>query len=299
MNNDARTVRSYRKNSAIQVPATPDYLSPFLSQSTLSSTSPAVNSLVASSPDGLWASTSTNSLAASGSPFNVLGSSSQPRLIQPRKNEKAKLEAKFKRMEEFLGNSGFDSIGDFLEILFYNPTRVDGKADPRGVTHGLAVARFLQGKTKTKMSEIIGLVYSHKHSAPSPRSTQYHERHASFSPSISPAAINHARPSLFTWATNLVGNHVHQEIRKLTMKDDDTQLRASTNGRRPNDSVRLVTWETLGKFSIAGLCEKYKARAPVSWYLTESMAASRKNGAVITKRRRPHPIVRILSQLAV
>jgi hypothetical protein len=126
MNNDARTVRSYRKNSAIQVPATPDYLSPFLSQSTLSSTSPAVNSLVASSPDGLWASTSTNSLAASGSPFNVLGSSSQPRLIQPRKNEKAKLEAKFKRMEEFLGNSGFDSIGDFLEILFYNPTRVDG-----------------------------------------------------------------------------------------------------------------------------------------------------------------------------
>jgi hypothetical protein len=128
-------------------------------------------------------------------------------------------------MEEFLGNSGFDSIGNFLEILFYNPTCVDGKADPCGVTHGLAVARFLQGKTKTKMSEISGLVYSHKHSAPSPRSTQYHERHASFSPSISPAAINHARPSLFTWATNLVGNHVHQEIRKLTMKDDDTHIR--------------------------------------------------------------------------
>jgi hypothetical protein len=36
-----------------------------------------------------------------------------------------------------------------------------------------------------------------------------------------------------------------------------------------------------GKFNTAALCEKYKARAPVSWYLTESMAASRKNGVVI------------------
>ncbi|KIK04812.1 hypothetical protein K443DRAFT_92393, partial [Laccaria amethystina LaAM-08-1] len=44
--------------------------------------------------------------------------------------------------------------------------------------------------------------------------------------------------------------------------------RASTNGRRPEDSVRLVTWENLGKFSIAGLCEKYKVRTPISWYLT-------------------------------
>ncbi|EDR07681.1 uncharacterized protein LACBIDRAFT_298084 [Laccaria bicolor S238N-H82] len=67
--------------------------------------------------------------------------------------------------------------------------------------------------------------------------------------------------------------------------------RASTNGRRPEDSVRLVTWQTLGKLNIAGLCEKYKVRARVSWYLTEPMAAPCKNPAVITKERRPHPIV--------
>jgi len=87
MDNNARTVRSYRKNSAIQVPATPDYISSFLSHSTPSSTSPTVNSLIASSPDGLSASSSVNSLAASASPFNALGSSSQPRLIQPRQNQ--------------------------------------------------------------------------------------------------------------------------------------------------------------------------------------------------------------------
>ena len=55
-----------------------------------------VNSVVVSSPDGLSVSLSTNSLAASGSLFNAVGSSSQPRLIQARQNEKAKLEGKFK-----------------------------------------------------------------------------------------------------------------------------------------------------------------------------------------------------------
>ena len=101
----------------------------------------------------------------------------------------------------------------------------------------------------------------------------------------------HAHPSLFTWATNLVANHVHHEIHELTVKDDDVHLRASTNRRRSEDAVNLVTWEALGKFNIAALCGKYKARAPVSWYLTELMAASRKNGVVIIKKRRPHPIV--------
>ena len=194
-------------------------------------------------------------------------------------------------MERILGDSGFDSIGEFLQILFYNPTRVAGKEDPRGVAHGLAVARFLQGKTKIKMSDIIILIYSHKHSAPSSRSTQYHERHAPFSPFVSSAEISHARPALFTWATNLVANHVHREIYELTTKDNDSHLRASTNGRRQD--VNLVTWEAIGKFSIAALCEKYKARAPVSWHLTESMAASRKSSGFVVKKRRPHPIVSI------
>jgi hypothetical protein len=55
-------------------------------------------------------------------------------------------------MEEIIGDSGFDTIGEFLRILFYNPIR--GKDDPRGTAHGLAVAQFLQGKTNVKMSEI-------------------------------------------------------------------------------------------------------------------------------------------------
>jgi len=69
------------------------------------------------------------------------------------------------------------------------------------------------------------------------------------------------------------------------------------NGRRP-DHFKLVTWQTLGKFNISALCEKYKVHAPVSWYITESIAASCKGGFFILKKRRPHPIVgSVLSDL--
>jgi hypothetical protein len=213
-------------------------------------------------------------------------------LIQSPQSNAQKVVSKFKRIEEFIKDSGFDSLGDFLEILFYNPSRLSGKPDPRGSCHAKAVSRFLQGRNKIKMSDIISLIYQHKHSAPSPASPLYSERHAPFSPSVSPGEIFHARPSLFSWATNLVANHVHHEIYVLTAKDDITHLRASTNGRN-SDHANVVTWEALGNFSISALIEKYKASAPVSWHLTESMAASRKNGVVVLKKRRPHPIASI------
>jgi len=62
------------------------------------------------------------------------------------------------------------------------------------------------------------------------------------------------------------------------------------------DSVNLVTWETLGKFSIAALVEKYKSCAPVAWHLTECMAASCKNGVVVVKKQQSHLIVCILME---
>jgi hypothetical protein len=150
MENHVRTVRSYKKTPTIQVPAVPDYISPFLSQSATSSANIGASPLDPSSPDGLLAFSPSPSLSPLGSPFNIhsnLGeSSSQPRLIQSPQNTTQKLQIKLKRMEKIIGDWGFDSIGEFLEILFYNPV---GKDDPRSVAHGLAVARFLQGRTNT------------------------------------------------------------------------------------------------------------------------------------------------------
>ncbi|KAJ7303685.1 hypothetical protein DFH08DRAFT_656218, partial [Mycena albidolilacea] len=64
--------------------------------------------------------------------------------------------------------------------------------------------------------------------------------------------------------------------------------RASTNGKDPNAWV--VSWEDT-HFTIEGLAQKYVTNAELVWYLTECMAAPRKKGVVVIRKRRPHPAV--------
>ena len=231
MEERVQNVRSYKKTPVIAVPEIPQYFKLLLpSTSSSSPASPLIN---------LQESPSTTTLSPLGSPFDLLmdGSSSQPRLRQSRQSDKQKLACKFERMELLLKDSGFDSVGEILEILFYNPSRISGESDPWGSYHAKAVSRFLQGRNDTKMSDIIVLIYGHKHSSPSTASPLYSERHTPFSPSVSPAEIFHARPSLFSWATNLVATHVHQEIDQLShtnIPSSANHLRALTNGRRPD-----------------------------------------------------------------
>jgi len=253
--------------------------------------------LLPSSPNDHGSSPTTPLLAPLGSPFNEFGSlggsSDQAQLIQTPQSDTQKLASMFKRMEAFLKDSGFDSVGEFLKILFYNHSRLSGDPPSRLLSHK---GCFSFSRNKIKMSDIIPLVYRHKHSAPSPNSPHYSERHAAFSPSIPPEDIFHARPALFSWATNLIATHTHEEINKLSctnVSDSENHLQASMNGHR-QDHAKLVTWEALGKLSISALCEKYKTCAPVSWHLMESMAAHRKNGKFVTKKRRPHLIVRVI-----
>lgn len=80
------------------------------------------------------------------------------------------------------------------------------------------------------MSDIIGLIYKHRHSAPLLNSPYYSKHHAQFSQSVTYTEILYAHPLLFTWATNLIADHIHHEIYDSTAKDDDIHLWASTNG---------------------------------------------------------------------
>ena len=58
------------------------------------------------------------------------------------------------------------------------------------------------------------------------------------------------------------------------------QLCALTNGR--TDTARVATWEDFGKFDIEQIGNKYKKQAPLTYFITESMAGPRsKNGKVI------------------
>jgi len=215
MDSNVRIVRSFKKLKPIaEIPETPEFITCFLP-------SPSNSLLPASRNDQLESLHTTSQFL--GSPFNDLGSLgeslSQPRLIKPPQSDAQKLSSKFDRMETFLKDSGFDSVGEFLMILFYNPSHLSGESDPRGSCHAKAVSCFLQGQNKIKMSDIISLIYKHKHSVSSPASPLYSEHHASFSPSVTASEIFHARPSLFTWAINLVANHNHREIYDLTSKE--------------------------------------------------------------------------------
>lgn len=76
-------------------------------------------------------------------------------MIQSPQDDTEKQASKFRRMEEPLKDSGFDSVGELLKILFYNPSRISGESDPRGAYHVKAILRFLQGRNKVKISDII------------------------------------------------------------------------------------------------------------------------------------------------
>ena len=108
MENNVRTVQSYKKTPLVEVPEAPHYITHFLP--------PASNSLLLSHLGELGELSSTEPLLPLlGSRFNELccpyGSSSQPRLIQAPQDEAQKLASKFDRMEQLLDDSGFDSFG--------------------------------------------------------------------------------------------------------------------------------------------------------------------------------------------
>jgi len=139
MEGNIRSVQPYKKTLVITVPETPDYLENLLPSASSSS--------LPSSPND-----TCGPLTTLCSPFNepgwLDGSSSQPRLCQSPQNDSQKLTLKFKKMEALFLDSGFDSVGEILEIMFYNPSRVAGEPDPRGSFHAKAVSRFLQSVRK-------------------------------------------------------------------------------------------------------------------------------------------------------
>ncbi|KZP26721.1 hypothetical protein FIBSPDRAFT_909075 [Athelia psychrophila] len=186
----------------------------------------------------------------------------------------------------------FDSLGEFLSVLFYCHPKKSEKADPRTARHISVVSAFLQGTSVIHMGHIIDLIYSHRQSQPKRSSRHANEVYLAFSPTLSPAGIHHARPAMSSWATKLVGDAAHRAVGRLTKNDpedpdDITQLRATTNGRAKN--VRVAAWKDYGKLSMTAIGEKYLLREHLVYYLVEAMAGPRdRDGNTIVRERRPH-----------
>jgi hypothetical protein len=185
----------------------------------------------------------------------------------------------------------FRSLGAFLEILFH--VRDASVNDPRTPSHKLQVTAFLEGQSNVRMAHIIDLIYCHPQGWPPKGDT---ESDLYFAPPdvAAPNDIKFARPALSTWALQLVGPDIRREVGGLTENDpndpeDRTQLRASTNGRAKH--VRVATWNDLGIVSIPWMAGTYKWRARAFWYITECAGAPTVKGAIVIRKRRPHPTV--------
>ncbi|KAF8143043.1 hypothetical protein K438DRAFT_2111093, partial [Mycena galopus ATCC 62051] len=219
----------------------------------------------------------------------------QPRLRAPKQTKEEKVFDKFAAMEELLKNSPFDTLGDLLSILFYNRPR--GSPDPRGTTHKLTVSHFLRGRTDTKMSDILPLIYQHKASYPTAQSVNVHEQKQMFSTVGSPETIHHARPFMSTWATRLVAAEARKQVGRATRNDPDdpdhrTRFVAHTNGRR--EGAHVVTWpDLLQNFNLKSIHEKYSVRLPLPMFLTQHMAAPSAKGIFVVRTRRPHTAAQV------
>ncbi|KAF8804116.1 hypothetical protein BYT27DRAFT_7107928 [Phlegmacium glaucopus] len=116
MESNVQTIRSFKKNKPLLKCLKLQIISHISCCLASASTS-----LLLSSPNELKES-SSSLLSSAFNKLSSLGeSSSQPRLIQSPQSEMQKLASKFKRMEALLKDLGFDSVGKFLQILFYNP----------------------------------------------------------------------------------------------------------------------------------------------------------------------------------
>lgn len=125
------------------------YSSPTTSR--LHGASPAIvlSSLSLSSPNKSQdSSTTTLSLPLLGSLFDeaayLSGFLSQIQQIQAPQDKRQKLASKFQRMEDLLKDSGFDSVGELLQILLYNPNCRSEGPDLQSLFHARAISWFLQ-----------------------------------------------------------------------------------------------------------------------------------------------------------
>lgn len=93
---------------------------------------------------------------------------------------------------------------------------------------------------------------------------------------------------IHTLRTNIV---LQRETARLVSNAKQRASRQKKKTRRSSESEDEVEEEDV-KFSIEELAELYQEEDLFLWYLTECFSASRKNGAVIVKKTRPHSMVR-------
>ncbi|KAK1228297.1 hypothetical protein PQX77_008661 [Marasmius sp. AFHP31] len=223
-------------------------------------------------------------------PVEQITFASKPRTHKPPRSEHEKLRLAIYYIVDELG---FDSMGTFLLAYFQQIPKL--KSRSFGKRHKRSVRAFLQNG---KAVQLLEMMYTHRYSNPSYKSSSHIERQLAFSPTTPPSGLNYARSAISSWSVQLVGARAHWEVGKLTVDEENkpiedanisVRMAASANDRTRAKGVRVVTREDLLSFNVAQRIRCLKRRAPLTWYLTEQMAGPRTKGQVIVRKKRPTP----------
>ncbi|THU94261.1 hypothetical protein K435DRAFT_900572 [Dendrothele bispora CBS 962.96] len=135
-------------------------------------------------------------------------SHSLPNFRSPRMSREEKLD---KAMDYLLNQLQYNSIAEFISVYFQQIPR--GSMDIFTARHKLSLRAFLQGQTQVKPVHLVELMFNHRYSFPSHKCAdkEFH-RQTAYSTSIVPASIKYARCSISSWATQMIGKHVHREM---------------------------------------------------------------------------------------
>ncbi|KAJ7860212.1 hypothetical protein B0H14DRAFT_2350734 [Mycena olivaceomarginata] len=211
--------------------------------------------------------------------------------------EKRKYTTKSERLEIVLRciDDQFKTLGHFFEALTENVPRDD--LDPHSEYHKRVLSSWLGGRTAFRPVHLVEAIYRNRYSVPSSKSVQAKELSQSFHGTRDPKEYHYARPGLSTWATQLVGKRCALEVGQLGYNDPahpnfHVFLQSSANSRMA-EKRKTVSQEDVFQFSMQRSADILQSRAPLSWFLTESMSATRKNGEIIAKTRRPHPFIQV------
>ncbi|KAF9022260.1 hypothetical protein BDZ89DRAFT_1137427 [Hymenopellis radicata] len=187
----------------------------------------------------------------------------------------------------------FSSFGDFAEAFSTNVPR--GDADPRSTLHVKTLSAWLGGRNRFRPADFIQALYHNRFSVPQYDSLHADELAYAFDANHDVSTVHYTRIALSIWATRLVGKRCALEVGNLGKNDSahpdfKVHLQASVN-QRMDGKHQLVTQDDVFAFSMQRTADVLQARAKTTWYLTECMAATRRNGEIVVRDKRPHPLI--------
>ncbi|KAJ7874150.1 hypothetical protein B0H14DRAFT_2243743, partial [Mycena olivaceomarginata] len=193
--------------------------------------------------------------------------------------------SKYEHLEVVLRciESHFKSLGHFMETLTENFG--SGQPDPRTEYHKCVVSSFLAGRTAFRPAHLVEAMYRNRYSVPHYNSRYVDELEATFCGTRDPKTFHYTCPALSSWAAQLVGKRCALEIGKLGHDDPNHPdfhafLQASVNVRM-SETRKTVTQEDVFQFSMQRSADILHSRAPLAWFITECMAATRKSGTIV------------------